>query len=78
MIKQFGGSGYESSEVMVIDEVEMQMHHQLEKLYRSTRSGRVIIFFLLISVLGVLLLFSCENSNYIRIIQGMPSMQSYI
>lgn len=43
MIKQFGGSGYESSEVMVIDEFEMQMHHQLEKLYRSTRSGRVII-----------------------------------
>ncbi|KAL0363529.1 UNVERIFIED_CONTAM: SH3 domain-containing protein 3 [Sesamum calycinum] len=40
VIKQFGGSGYESSEVMVIDEVEMQMHHQLEKLYRSTRSGR--------------------------------------
>ncbi|KAL0398390.1 UNVERIFIED_CONTAM: SH3 domain-containing protein 3 [Sesamum radiatum] len=25
---------------MVIDEVELQMHHQLEKLYRSTRSGR--------------------------------------
>ncbi|XP_041992784.1 SH3 domain-containing protein 3-like [Salvia splendens] len=40
VIKQFGGSGYESSEVMVIDEVELQMHHQLEKLYRSTRSGR--------------------------------------
>lgn len=43
MIKQFGGSGYESSEIMVIDEVEMQRHHQLDKLYRSTRSGRVII-----------------------------------
>ncbi|KZV51064.1 intersectin-2-like [Dorcoceras hygrometricum] len=40
VIKQFGGSGYESSEVMVIDEVELQMHHQLEKLYRSTRGGR--------------------------------------
>lgn len=44
MIKQFSASGYESSESMVIDEVELQMHQQLEKLYRSTRSGRVIIF----------------------------------
>ncbi|KAL3520157.1 hypothetical protein ACH5RR_018306 [Cinchona calisaya] len=40
VIKQFSGSGYESSEVMVIDELEMQRHHQLEKLYRSTRAGR--------------------------------------
>lgn len=40
VIKQFSASGYESSDVMVIDEVEMQRHHQLEKLYRSTRTGR--------------------------------------
>ncbi|XP_068324792.1 SH3 domain-containing protein 3-like isoform X2 [Pyrus communis] len=40
VIKQFGGTGYESSDVMVIDEVEMQRHQQLEKLYRSTRSGK--------------------------------------
>ncbi|CAA0823689.1 SH3 domain-containing protein [Striga hermonthica] len=40
VIKQFSTSGYESSEAMVIDEVELQMHQQLEKLYRSTRSGR--------------------------------------
>ncbi|XP_058095388.1 SH3 domain-containing protein 3 isoform X2 [Magnolia sinica] len=40
VIKQFGGTGYESSEVMVIDEVELQRHHQLEKLYRSTRAGK--------------------------------------
>ncbi|KAG8385352.1 hypothetical protein BUALT_Bualt03G0034200 [Buddleja alternifolia] len=40
VIKQFSASGYESSEVMVVDELELQMHHQLEKLYRSTRSGR--------------------------------------
>ena len=45
MIKQFGGTGYESSDVMVIDEVELQRHQQLEKLYRSTRNGRVQIFF---------------------------------
>lgn len=43
VIKQFGGTGYESSEVMVIDEVELQRHHQLEKLYRSTRAGKVWI-----------------------------------
>lgn len=41
MIKQFSGTGYESSDVMVIDELEMQRHHQLEKLYRSTRSAKV-------------------------------------
>ncbi|WCJ27335.1 SH3 domain-containing protein [Euphorbia peplus] len=40
VIKQFGGTGYESSDVMVIDEVEMHRHQQLEKLYRSTRSGK--------------------------------------
>ncbi|CAI9782923.1 unnamed protein product [Fraxinus pennsylvanica] len=40
VIKQFSVRGYESSEVIVIDEIEMQTHHQLENLYRSTRSGR--------------------------------------
>ncbi|GLT50589.1 hypothetical protein SLA2020_240660 [Shorea laevis] len=40
VIKQFGGTGYESSDVVVIDEIEMQRHQQLEKLYRSTRGGR--------------------------------------
>ncbi|KAM7524941.1 hypothetical protein LguiA_014843 [Lonicera macranthoides] len=40
VIKQFSASGYESSEVMVIDEVEMHRHQQLEKLYRSTRAGK--------------------------------------
>lgn len=42
MIKQFSGSGYEGSDVMVIDELELQRHLQLEKLYKSTRSGRVM------------------------------------
>ncbi|XP_017220346.1 SH3 domain-containing protein 3 isoform X2 [Daucus carota subsp. sativus] len=40
VIKQFSASGYESSDVMVIDEVELQRHQHLEKLYRSTRSGK--------------------------------------
>ena len=48
VIKQFGGTGYESSDVMVIDEVEMQRHQQLEKLYRSTRAGKVYIKFVYI------------------------------
>ncbi|PKA52583.1 Peroxisomal fatty acid beta-oxidation multifunctional protein [Apostasia shenzhenica] len=38
VIKQFSGSGYESSNVMVIDEVELYRHQQLEKLYKSTRA----------------------------------------
>lgn len=41
MIKQFGGTGYEHSDVVVIDEVEMQRHQQLEKLYRATRASKV-------------------------------------
>ncbi|CAN0927417.1 SH3 domain-containing protein 3 [Linum grandiflorum] len=36
MKKQFSGSGYESSDSVVIDELELQ----LEKLYRTTRAGR--------------------------------------
>ncbi|CAN0878259.1 SH3 domain-containing protein 3 [Linum grandiflorum] len=40
MKKQFSGSGYESSDSVVIDEVELQRHQQLEKLYRTTRAGR--------------------------------------
>lgn len=40
VIKQISGSGYESSETLVIDEVELQRHKQLDKLYRSTRSAR--------------------------------------
>ncbi|KAI4295366.1 hypothetical protein L6164_035419 [Bauhinia variegata] len=40
VIKQLSSSKYESSDVMVIDEVEMQRHQQLEKLYRSTRAGK--------------------------------------
>ncbi|KEH20702.1 clathrin-binding protein [Medicago truncatula] len=40
VIKQFSGSGYESSDVVVIDEVEMQRHQHMEKLYRATRAGR--------------------------------------
>ncbi|CAK7350304.1 unnamed protein product [Dovyalis caffra] len=43
VIKQFSGTGYESSDVMVIDEVEMHRHQQLEKLYRSTRSGKYVL-----------------------------------
>ncbi|KAL4290248.1 hypothetical protein GQ457_14G008820 [Hibiscus cannabinus] len=40
VIKQLAGTGYESSDVVVIDEIEMQRHQQLDKLYRTTRSGR--------------------------------------
>ncbi|XP_068654714.1 SH3 domain-containing protein 3-like isoform X1 [Aristolochia californica] len=40
VIKHISGTGYESSEVMVTDEIELQRHHELEKLYRSTRAGK--------------------------------------
>lgn len=48
MIKQFSASGYEHSDVVVIDELEMQRHQQLEKLYRSTRAGKVLLIFLVV------------------------------
>uniref|UniRef100_A0A453BF55 SH3 domain-containing protein n=1 Tax=Aegilops tauschii subsp. strangulata TaxID=200361 RepID=A0A453BF55_AEGTS len=40
VIKQFSTTGYERSDSVVIDEVELQQHQRLEKLYSSTRSGR--------------------------------------
>ncbi|KAL9346430.1 hypothetical protein Peur_061283 [Populus x canadensis] len=40
VIKQFSSTGYESSDVMVIDEVEMHRHQQLEKMYSLTRAGK--------------------------------------
>ncbi|ONM23947.1 SH3 domain-containing protein 3 [Zea mays] len=40
VIKQFSTTGYERSDSIVIDEVELQRHQQLEKLYTSTRSVR--------------------------------------
>ncbi|CAN0927726.1 SH3 domain-containing protein 3 [Linum grandiflorum] len=38
--KQLSGSGYERYDYVVIEEVELQRHQQLEKLYRTTRAGR--------------------------------------
>lgn len=52
VIKQFSASGYERSDVMVIDEVEMQRHQQLEKLYRSTRGTKVWMFLLFILLIS--------------------------
>uniref|UniRef100_A0A7N0RDS2 SH3 domain-containing protein n=1 Tax=Kalanchoe fedtschenkoi TaxID=63787 RepID=A0A7N0RDS2_KALFE len=40
VVKQLGGSGYQSSNAVVLDEEEMIRHQQLEKLYRSTRAGK--------------------------------------
>jgi len=59
--KQFTSSGYESSDVVVIDEVEMQRHQQLEKLYRATRAGKVCIFS---SCLDSLLMFEQQRISY--------------
>lgn len=41
VVKQLGGTGFQSSNVVVLDEEEMMRHQQLEKLYRSTRGGKV-------------------------------------
>lgn len=40
VLKQFSGSGYGSSDTIVIDEAELQRHQLLEKLYNSTRTGK--------------------------------------
>ncbi|KAD0988273.1 hypothetical protein E3N88_43453 [Mikania micrantha] len=59
VIKQFSTSGYEHSDVMVIDELELQRHQQLEKLYRSTRSGKVTMHKLITLSMIFRHLFSC-------------------
>lgn len=45
VLKQFGAGGYGGSDNMVTDEVELQQHQKLEKLYISTRAGKVTWFF---------------------------------
>ncbi|QCE16852.1 SH3 domain-containing protein 2 [Vigna unguiculata] len=40
VLKQFGAGGYGGSDNMVTDEVELQQHQKLEKLYISTRAGK--------------------------------------
>ncbi|XP_057851249.1 SH3 domain-containing protein 2 isoform X2 [Cryptomeria japonica] len=40
VLKQFNSSGYGSSDTIVIDEVELQRHQLLEKLFVSTRTGK--------------------------------------
>lgn len=40
-MKQFGGGGYGGSDNMVTDERELHLHQRLEKLYISTRAGKV-------------------------------------
>jgi hypothetical protein len=41
VFKQFGGSGYGSSDIVSTDEPEFKRHQKLEKLYISTRAGKV-------------------------------------
>ncbi|KAI4300065.1 hypothetical protein L6164_033482 [Bauhinia variegata] len=40
VLKQFGAGGYGGSDNLVTDEVELQQHQKLEKLYISTRAGK--------------------------------------
>ncbi|KAH9326599.1 hypothetical protein KI387_006777, partial [Taxus chinensis] len=40
VFKQFGGSGYGSSDMVITDEEELQRHQKLERLYISTRAGK--------------------------------------
>jgi len=40
VFKQFGGSGYGSSDMVITNEAELQRNQKLEKLYISTRAGK--------------------------------------
>lgn len=40
VLKQFGGSGYGSSDMVITDEAELKQHQKLERLYISTRTGK--------------------------------------
>ena len=42
VLKQFSGGGYGSPDNVLTDESELQQHQKLEKLYISTRAGKVI------------------------------------
>lgn len=46
-MKQFGGGVYGGSDNVVTDQIELQLYQRLEKLYISTRAGKVSCFFLL-------------------------------
>lgn len=41
VLKQFGAGGYGGSDNVITDEAELQQHQKLEKLYISTRAGKV-------------------------------------
>ncbi|XP_057861659.1 SH3 domain-containing protein 2 isoform X2 [Cryptomeria japonica] len=40
VFKQFGGSGYGGSDMIITDEAELVQHQKLERLYISTRAGK--------------------------------------
>ncbi|XP_054777559.1 SH3 domain-containing protein 2-like [Prosopis cineraria] len=40
VLKQFGAGGYGGSDNVITDEIELQQHQKLEKLYISTRAGK--------------------------------------
>uniref|UniRef100_A0A0D6R6B1 SH3 domain-containing protein n=1 Tax=Araucaria cunninghamii TaxID=56994 RepID=A0A0D6R6B1_ARACU len=40
VFKQFGSSGYGSSDMVITDEAELKQHHKLERLHISTRAGK--------------------------------------
>lgn len=40
VFKQFGGSGYGSSDIVITDAAEFDRHQKLERLYTSTRAGK--------------------------------------
>lgn len=42
VLKQFGGGGYGGSDTVITDEAELHQHQKLEKLYISTRAGKVV------------------------------------
>jgi hypothetical protein len=43
VLKQFGAGGYGDSDNLVTDEAELHQHQKLEKLYISTRAGKVCL-----------------------------------
>jgi hypothetical protein len=44
VLNKFGAGGYGGSDNMVTDERELHLHQRLEKLYISTRAGKVSLF----------------------------------
>lgn len=64
VLKQFGGGGYGGSDNLITDEAELNQHQKLEKLYISTRAGKVAKFCLFLCLTTIYFYCLVSFANY--------------